>query len=93
MLYVAKCRICSLHVLIQEHRERRGKEITKLLRRQWENGGKDKEVEAATQEIEAAQLREQGRKKDAAATHVNVRDANQQICTSSAMMCHQGPAA
>jgi len=82
-----------LHVLIQEHRERRGKEITKLLRRQWENGGKDKEVEAATQEIEAAQLREQGRKNDAAATHVNVRDANQQICTSSAMMCHQGPAA
>ena len=78
-------------MLIQEHRERRGKEITKLLRRQWENGGK--EVEAATQKIEAAQLREQEKKTDAAATHVNVRDANQLICTSSAMMCHQGPAA
>jgi len=93
VLYVAKCRICTLHVLIQEHRERRGKEITKLLRRQWENGGKDKEIAAAKQEIEEAQKREREDKTVAAATHVNVRDANQQICTSSAMMCHQGPAA
>ena len=80
-------------MLIQEHRERRGKEITKLLRRQWENGGKDKEIAAAKQEIEEAQKREKEDKTVAAATHVNVRDANQQICTSSAMMCHQGPAA
>ena len=68
-----------MHVLIQEHRERRGKEITELLRRQWENGGKSKEVAAAKEEIEAAQKREQKDKTVAAATHVNARDNSQKI--------------
>ena len=93
-----RCEMSHLYIFTcadtQEHRERRGKEITELLRRQWEYG-KVKEVAAAKHEVAAAQLREQNDKEEinavAVATRVIARMPVKKCCFDSVIVCHQGP--
>ena len=75
--------------MIQELRERRGKELTKLLQREWKYGGKveDIAIAVAKKEIAEAMVRKEKTKAVAAASH-----ASQKRCLGIASCgLHQGP--